>query len=753
MMSPMRRAALLALALLACGRRTSAPPPSEVGAPAVAELAKAIAEPSVPAIDRIVEEAIARGDVPGAVVEVWSNDRLVHRRAYGSRRVAPERVAMTVDTVFDLASLTKPLATALSVHLLASEQRLALGDPARRFLPELAEDKGAITIEQLLLHTSGLPAAGPLSWFRDGETKALEKIGALRLANAPGAAYRYSDLGFILLGAIVARVSGEPLDAFARKRLFAPLGLEHTGFSPSPAVLSRVAPTCRDGAVVEGVVHDPCAHALGGVAGHAGLFSTASELSRLARMLLHGGELDGVRVLPSEVVTAMTKPIHVPGARRTLGWDVHRPGFGHTGFTGTSLSIDPRSKTSIVLLTSRLHPDEKGDVSGLRRALAEAARIAVGAPGVLTGIDVLERDGFARFAGKKIALVTNRSAVDRKGQRTLDVLRAGGVNIVALLAPEHGLDATADELVPSGIDAKTNLPIKSLYGADRKKPNAADLAGADTIVFDLQDAGARFYTYETTLGLVLESAKELGLPVVVLDRPNPVGGRIEGPLLDAGRTSFTAYHRTPIRHGMTVGELARLFDGERAHGANLEIVKMVDYRREMLFHDTTLGWVAPSPNLRTDLAALLYPGVALVEGTNVSVGRGTSTPFELVGAPFVDGEALAKRLKEHELPGVVFRPTRFTPSSSTHAGAACGGVAITITEPEKVAPVRLGVALALSLRALYPGAWRRAKLLDIVGNDATVKAIERGAPLDSIALSWADDERAFDARRKAYLLY
>ncbi len=750
------RRAVLVLALLSCGRRSSAPP-SEAGPPVSPPVSPgehaSAPERSTAAIDRVVEEALVRGDAPGAVVEVWSNDQLVHRKAYGHRRVAPERVPMTVDTVFDLASLTKPLATALSIHLLAAEKRLALGDSAKQFLPELGDDKGAITIEQLLLHTSGLPAAGSLSSFRDGEKRALERIGALRLASPPGAAYKYSDLGFILLGAIVARVSGEPLDAFAHKRLFAPLGLRATGFRPAAALLPRVAPTCRDGGILEGVVHDPCASALGGVAGHAGLFSTAEELSTFARMLLHGGELGGVRVLPSDLVTTMTKPVHVPGARRTLGWDVHGLGFGHTGFTGTSLSIDPRTKTTIVLLTSRLHPDEKGDVSRLRRELAEAVRVAIAAPGVRTGIDVLERDGFARFAGKKVALVTNRSAVDRKGQRTLDVLRAAGVNVVALLAPEHGLDATADEFVPSGVDEKTHLPIKSLYGADRKKPSAKDLAGADAIVFDLQDAGARFYTYETTLGLVIESAKELGLPVVVLDRPNPLGGAVEGPLLDVGRTSFTAYHRTPIRHGMTVGELARMFEGERSVGARVEVVKMLDYRRDMLFHDTALAWVPPSPNLRTDLEALLYPGVALLEGTNVSVGRGTGAPFELVGAPFIDGEALAKHMNERRLPGLLFRPTRFTPASSTHAGVPCGGVSIAITEPERVVPLRLGVALALSLRTLYPGAWQTKKLIEIVGHDATIKAIERGDPLDSIVTSWSADERAFEARRKAYLLY
>jgi len=239
----------------------------------------------------------------------------------------------------------------------------------------------------------------------------------------------------------------------------------------------------------------------------------------------------------------------------------------------------------------------------------------------------------------------------------------------------------------------------------------------------------------------------------VLDRPNPVGGAVEGPLLDAGKTSFTAYHRTPIRHGMTVGELARFFNGERAIGASFDVVQMSGYRRDMLFADTALAWVPPSPNLRSGTEALLYPGVALLEGTNVSVGRGTSTPFEVIGAPFVDGEALSKHLAAHNVAGVSFRATRFTPKGSTHAGVECGGVSIAVTDAKRVAPVRLGVALALSLRALYPDKWESKNLLAIVGSEATVKAIERGDALDAIVASWKQDEAAFAAKRNAYLLY
>lgn len=720
------RRSWVALALIACTRKAPAPVvEAGVVEPVVTHVAP---QPIIASVDRAVDEAIVRGDVRGAVVVVWARDRLIHRKAYGDRRVTPERVPMTVDTIFDLASLTKPLATAMSIHRLASEKKLALTDSAKKYVPELADER--ITIEHLLLHTSGLP---PACIVFPTEAETLKKIGTLE--NKTFGAYRYSDVGFMLLGAIVARVSGERLDSYASRTFYAPLGLDDTRFLP--LLSARIAPTNRDHVLIDGVVHDPRASTLGGVAGHAGLFSTADDVAAIGRMLLHRGELNGVRVLPDSTVSAMT----AHHGTRTLGWDIHGNGFGHTGFTGTSIYVDPAAQSVVVILTSRLHPDEKGDVTRLRREVDDAARTVIGAPVVLSGIDVLERDGFARFHGKKVALLTNRSAVDRGGRRTIDVLRANGVNVVVLLTPEHGIDATADALVADSIDAATQIPIKSLYGAQKK---VGDLLGADTIVFDLQDAGARFYTYETTLGYVLEK----GVPVVVLDRPNPVGGAIEGPLLDENRKSFTGYDRTPIRHGMTLGELAQMYNAKL--GTPLSVVKMIGYRRDMTFAQTGLPWVPPSPNLRTEVEALLYPGVALVEGTNVSVGRGTSTPFEVIGAPFIDGAALAKRLNAREL-GVTFEATRFTPTSSTHAGIECGGVRLVAEKPFD--SVRLGVAIALDLKALYPDAWQSKNLLAIVGNAATVAAIERGDALDAIVASWKSDEAAFAARRKPFLLY
>jgi uncharacterized protein YbbC (DUF1343 family) len=526
--------------------------------------------------------------------------------------------------------------------------------------------------------------------------------------------------------------------------------------------------------MLQGVVHDPRAHLLGGVAGHAGLFSTAPDLARFVGMLLSRGRRGEPPVLAPATILRMTEPHELPGgARRTLGWDV-RPGFtggtgyGHTGFTGTSLWIDPGTDCGLILLTSRLHPDGKGDVTRLRREVAAAvARARLEAPkvaapiapaakpnAVMTGIDVLERDGLALLEGRRIGLITNQSGVDRAGRSTVDVLRAAhGATLVALFTHEHGLRGAFDGRVPDGRDPRTGLPTYSLYGA-RMRPTEAQLAGIDTFVFDLQDAGARFYTFATTLGYLLETAAEHRIKVVVLDRPNPTGGvAVEGPVLEAGRSGFTEYHPVPLRHGMTLGELAQLFNAERKIGADLAVVKLEGWRREQTFDRTGLVWISPSPNLRSVDEALLYPGVALLDGTNVSVGRGTDRPFEQVGAPFVDGARLAKELGDLRLPGVRFAEVSFTPKSGVHANEACAGVMIGVVDRAKVEPVRLGLAIAQALIKLHPAEFQPTSMRRMIGHEPTYAATVRGDPLDGIVASWKGDLEAFAAVRSKYLLY
>jgi len=734
----------------------------------------------------VVTAALARGDVTGVAVAVVRGQEIVFHRAYGLRTKEPDE-PMKLDTVFDLASLTKALATAPSILRLVEQKKLSLASPVARYLPVFgSKGKDAVTVEQLLLHTSGLRADIGVPDFTHGREEALRRIGALALDTDPGAHFEYSDLGYIVLGALVEKVSGAPLDAFAHTSFYGPLGMRDTTFSPPPALAARAAPTAKEGdAFLQGLVHDPRARALGGVSGHAGLFSTVDDVARFATMLLGRGESGGARVLATSTLAALTSPHELPDSAgtRALGWDIDTRfsgargelhGYGHTGFTGTSLWIDPARKVAVVVLASGLYPDGKGDVRRLRREVATvvarnagalaaspkappvaaATTIAIATGTLLPGIDVLERDGFKQLAGRRVGLVTHAAGRDRRGVSTIDVLRAApGVTLVALFSPEHGLRSEEDHPVRDGKDERSGLPIYSLYG-ERTRPSSAQLAGIDTLVYDLQDAGARFYTYATTLGYLLETAASHHLRLVVLDRPNPIGGlRVEGPLLDAARTSFIGYHPIPIRHGMTVGELARLFNQERTLGADLQVIPIEGWRRGDTFDRTGLVWYNPSPNLRSLAEALLYPGIALLEATNVSVGRGTTTPFERVGAPWIQGPKLAAALTAAALPGVHFTATSFTPTSSTFAGKPCEGVEIQLDDRAIFDPIRAGLTVARALLTLYPAELQPKGLLLLLGNQAAFDALLRGDPVEKIIAAWSPALAAFAPVRARYLLY
>jgi uncharacterized protein YbbC (DUF1343 family)/CubicO group peptidase (beta-lactamase class C family) len=750
-------------------------------------------------IDEVVGDALEHGDVAGVNVAVVRGKEIVFHKAYGLRSKDPDE-PMRLDTVFDLASLTKALATAPAIHLLVEQKKIDLAAPVARYLPVFgSRGKEAITVEQLLLHTSGLRAASGVGDFTHGREEALRRIGGLGLDREPGAGFEYSDIGYVVLGALVEKASGEPLDVFARKSFYEPLGMRDTTFSPTPELAARAAPTAKEGdAFLQGTVHDPRARALGGTAGHAGLFSTVDDVARFATMLLNTGVGDRAAVFAASSVATMTAPHDLPGGagKRALGWDIDTSfsgargelrGYGHTGFTGTSLWIDPARRVAVVVLASALYPDGKGDVRRLRREVATvvarggplsgatmspspmsasasvaaaasataAASVAAAATGsVFTGVDVLERDGFKLLQGRRVGLVTHAAGCDRRGVSTIDVLRsAPGVTLVALFSPEHGLRTEEDRPVRDGKDDRSGLPVFSLYG-ERTRPTEAQLAGIDTLVFDLQDAGARFYTYATTLGYLLEVAAAHRLRLVVLDRPNPIGGlRVEGPLLDATRTSFIGYHPIPIRHGMTLGELARLFDKERGLGADLHVVPMEGWRRGDTFDRTGLVWRNPSPNLRSVTEALLYPGIALLEATNVSVGRGTDRPFERVGAPWIEGAKLAAALASAGLPGVRFTAASFTPRESTFAGKRCEGVEIAVVDRDAFDPIRAGLTLARALLTLYPADFQPKGLLLLLGNQAAYDALLRGDAIEALLAGFAPQLAAFARVRARYLLY
>ncbi len=374
---------------------------------------------------------------------------------------------------------------------------------------------------------------------------------------------------------------------------------------------------------------------------------------------------------------------------------------------------------------------------------------------ILTGIDVLARDGFAALRGSRVGLVTNHTGLTREGQTTIDTLfSAPGVALAALFGPEHGIRGDFDQpAVADSVDAQTNLPTYSLYGA-RTQPSAEQMDGMDTVVFDIQDIGCRFYTYLSTLGHVLEAATTHGKRVVVLDRPNPItGAHAEGPLADTDKLAFVAYHPVPVRHGLTLGEMARLLHSEKGLTCPLEVIACDGWKRGDWFDNTGLLWTNPSPNMRRLPAAALYPGIGLLEMTNVSVGRGTDTPFEVFGAPYLDARAFAAALNAENLPGVRFVPIRFTPNVSVFAGETCGGVQILLLDRDALDAVRVGLTLALTLRRLCPEAWQPAKLMTLLVNQKVCDAVLAGQSYSHIASGWAEDLHGFETRARAWRLY
>ena len=843
-------------------------------------------------IDRVVNADIADKKLPGAVIIVGHRGKIVYRKAFGNRALVPTVEKMTVDTIFDVASLTKPVATATSIMILVEQGKLRLNDTIGKFISDIDDPEAKkVTIQQLLTHTSGYRPDFDLGekWTgREGMLAALKKE---RLRAAPGTKFVYSDIGFIVLEEILYRVSSDVVSGFFAYDVSAKLGLYKTGFyvkayfrdrptwgfsghrptfsnltdsfTWEQSLLKSVAPTENirgqssylgssfsgdenTGAeILRGQVHDPTAHRMNGVAGHAGLFSTADDLARYCQMLLNGGVApdarvrtgsgsdwvppsrtnnpvatapgsDKRRILSAQTVARMTTPYVVSedGATRGLGWDMNTSfssnrgdlfplgSFGHTGFTGTSIWIDRVSQTFVVFMSNRVHPDGKGDVTPLRAKVAtiaasavedtpiEAYRLAesiyssqvaaqiprfketvarsvlpastVNAGRVPTvqsvrnGIDVLERNGFKELDGKRIGLVTNHTGRNFAGKPTIDVLfEAKNVKLVSLFAPEHGIRGELDqEKIDDTKDEKTGLPVYSLYKDGMRRPKPEQLKDLDAIVYDIQDIGARFYTYTATLKNVMEEAAKLGKPIYVLDRPNPINGvDVEGSIAEEDKLSFIAAHTIPVRYGLTIGELGQLMNAERKIGADLRVIKMENWSRDMWFDETGQTWINPSPNMRSLTEATLYPGIGLLETTNVSVGRGTDTPFEIVGAPWLDGQKLARYLNQRQLSGVRFVPVRFRPNASVFKGEDVGGINIIITNRNTFRSVRTGVEIAAALRKLYPKEWEIDRYARLLVNAQFLDLVKRGDDPAAIERAWEKNTQDFEKRRAPYLLY
>jgi len=737
----------------------------------------------VNAIAATVEEAIRAGETPGAVVLVGHQGQVVLRQAFGHRGLAPPQ-PMTPEAVFDVASLTKVVATTTAVLQLVEQGRLNLDAPVNRYWPAFkGHGKDRITVRQLLTHYSGLrPGLLPRPKW-SGYHGALKRITADSPSFPPDARFIYSDLNFIVLCELVRRVSGQPLDEYSRRNIFDPLGMSDTGFKPPPALHDRLAPTMEGS---HGVVHDPSTRRMGGVSGAAGLFSTADDLARFAQTLLNEGRHSGQKILRSESVKTMAAANSPAGKlpAKGLGWAISSPSgtwsemlpagsFGHKGFTGTMMWIDPGTQTYLIVLSNRVYPDGEARQDTLRDKVFALAVQATGRPAplassavssqapagapvrsVMAGVDVLAARRFAPLCGKRVGLITNHTGVDAAGRRTIDLLaRAPGVKLRAIFSPEHGLSGKVDAKVASGRDASTNLPVHSLYGETRR-PTPDMLRDLDALVFDVQDAGARFYTYMTTMAYAMEAAVKQGIEFVVLDRPNPISGaRVEGPLLDKDLKSFTAYFPLPVRHGMTLGELARMFNAENKIGVKLSVIPIQGYRRDMWFDETGIPWVNPSPNLRSVTQAILYPGVALAEASNVSVGRGTQTPFEVLGAPWIRSRELTDYLQSRPIPGVEFAPVVFTPDSSRFSGQTCDGVRMLLKDRDRLEAVTLGVEILCALQKLYPGQFEIDKALHLLGSREALQAIKEGKDPEAIASAWQPQTEEFSKRREPYLLY
>jgi SSS family transporter len=867
------------------------------------------APPDFTPVSTLLNEAIAAKRLPGAVVLIGHNNQVVFEQAYGNRKLAAQpgvngettAEPMTEDTIFDMASLTKCLVTATAIMQLYEAGKLQFDDPVAKYLPDFAANgKEKVTIRELLTHYSGLPEdislKDPWGLAAPDQAEGIRRAMNATLYGPPGLTFRYSDINFITLGALVEKRSGQPLDEYAQQHIFKPLGMTHTRYLamdkacgpisardsngkelpagwPCPAGdawdrrawIPNTAPTAHDNELdasvnpnydqlLRGTVHDPTTRRMGGVAGHAGVFSTAHDVSLYAQALL--GKLlhnTGPFPLKQSTLQLMTAPeqpataqsgatIFTPDGQTTkgiairgFGWDINsafsrprgeifpiaelnRPGsFGHTGFTGTALWIDPTSNTYVILLANAIHPRGSPSISGLRGQVATAAAKALGlspasAP-TLTGIDVLETTHFAALADIStrhnnhltLGLLTNQTGLDAQGRRTVDILYTDapkavpGITLKTLFSPEHGISGTRDDThVADDTDPATHLPVISLYGAkeEQRRPSHDSLKDLDAVIIDLQDAGVRFWTYEAAMGYFLEATAaerdqfNHALEIIILDRPNLVGGeKVQGPVSDDNLTSYTAYMPLPVRHGLTFGELARYINGERRlpNPASpnifvpltipLTVVRMEHWTRDQYFDDTRLPWTNPSPNLKSAAAAVLYPAIGLVETTNISVGRGTDRPFQHIGACWtpaklpskrsppaacapedqLDGSALAAYLTNRRIPGATFTPTTFAVAEDANHypghGQTLRGIDIIATDRNLLDTPELGIEILSALHHLYPTRFNLARAATLVASVNTMLSLSNDEDPRKIAATWTAELNDFKKRRQPYLLY
>lgn len=712
-----------------------------------------------------LERAVERSKTPGAVACVGQGDRIEHLAATGLRQREPEPLPAETNTPYDLASLTKVVATTTAALKLWEAGALSLDDAVTRYLPDTAY--AGITLRQLLTHTAGFPAYDDLYREANGAGAMLKAIAALPRSGTP-ARRVYSDFGYMLLGKIIAQAAGASLDAFCGREIFAPLGMRDTAFNPPPALAARAAATERctwRGRLLAGEAHDENAAAMGGVSGHAGLFSSAPDLALFCAALLGG------KLLKEETLDAMLRPEQVKGYPwQGLGWKLDgwmdsnegylpsRKSFGHTGWTGTSLWLDRETQRYAILLSNTCHPSrERRNNPALRKTfhIPMARWWYPPRTNAHTGLDRLRVEGFDALRGKRIGLLTNHAAVDARGRHILDLLReAAGVSLRRLFSPEHGLRGQA-EAGARVEDEGGTVPVISLYG-QRSAPSAQELAGLDHFVIDLPDVGARYYTYAATTHACVKACNAAGVAVSILDRPNPLGGVVlEGPVAER-HDSLVCAAPVPVRHGMTQGEMALFMHARLAAGGPPPgIIRADNWPRELTGYAASLPWMAPSPNI-TDLdSALLYVGNCLFEGVNLNEGRGTYRAFSLCGAPWLDPEAVLDALDTRHAIGVELRPEDYAPSAipgrataPAYLGETCRGLAFTLRDRATARPFMLAVALLAAIRRVHGAALQFKPFFDTLAGGPWLRAqLESDAPLDAVTAACEAQHRAYRAAK------
>ena len=727
--------------------------------------------PDTVAIDSIqaaLRKAVKESESPGAILYIGDLERDYLHIAHGDRQRIPSPKPVRRDTLYDLASLTKVVATATAVMMLRDEGAFRLDQSITDFVPIPAFRE--MRIFDLLTHTSGLVPVERYFETMDSLDEMLQRYAAEGIENPPGLMHSYSDVGFMLLGRLVEIVAQDSLDAFCAKRIFQPLGMARTAFNPPEAWHANCAATEDDpwrGHVVLGQVHDENTYAVGGVSGQAGLFSTAADLALFCRAFLRG------QILKESTVSEMTRMGSVPlYPWQGLAWQVDpwssketgflpdRAAFGHAGWTGTSIWMDRARGLFVILLSNTCHPSrELRDNETLRRVVHTAVGKAFYKNvNTHSGLDRLVRENFALLEDKRIALLTNHAAVDQLGRHILDLLPfALKTELRFVYSPEHGFrgQAEAGETVEG---QEGPLPVISLYG-EQKAPSHEELDTVDLFIVDLQDIGSRYYTYMATMRRCMVACAEADVPVLVLDRPNPLGGVVlEGPIA-VDTSSPVSNTAIPVRHGMTMGELATWYTQTDLKGRRVELtVNLLDnWQPRRLFHECSLPWVPPSPNIPTPETALLYAGMCLFEATNLNEGRGTDTPFALIGAPWLDASAVIKSVRRQESVGCTLQAVTYTPRSipgkaldPRYRDHACRGIQLIVTDHHQIRPFTLAVALLIEIRKRHPNqfAWSGSPGIDLLAGGPDLRSrIEKGHSARRIIAHYREQLKDFDTIR------